>query len=81
MYTIVNADKKYWISDQNAWIPVYWKFCVPRGEISDEDATLLLEWHGSDGVEALLYSDPVSESGEAGEAGMMPGGQPARGYN
>ena len=40
-----------------------------------------LEWHGSDGVEVLLYSDPVLESGEAGEAGMMPGGQPARGYN
>ena len=36
---------------------------------------MLLEWHGSDGVEALLYSDPVSESGEAGEAGMMPGCQ------
>ena len=39
---------------------------------------LPLEWHGSDGVEALLYSYPVSE---AREAGMMPGGQPAEGYN
>ena len=27
---------------------------------------LLLEWHGSDGVEALLYSYPVSEAREAG---------------
>ena len=82
---IVNADWKRWISEQKAWIPVYWKFCAPRGEILDEDAALLLlllllplEWHGSDGVEALLYSYPVSE---AREAGMMPGGQPAEGYN
>ena len=48
------ADRKRWISDQNAWIPLCCNILSSRGKISDEDANLFLDW--------LLYSYPVSES-------------------